>query len=255
MDQEGDYRKGLQENLHRSEEYEMESLENTLTIISKDPIMRAQAVESRRLARLARDRLGEHAPEGYGRIGHNTEDWLSPLKTSAVAMGDQLAPFGTSDTSLGSSKGEVSETEYRQPFAEVVDHPLVNRFLLGQARVLGYRGVFNSVKHAKNFVLKHFKGTANQEVYYQEEHHCASATRGGRGKQAEVRITKAAPGYYRAQQDLYVSTKGKELSHRSDGNEVVDVSRSQRMPGMEILVAVVVKRWQQSSYSWSIRLN
>ncbi len=35
-----------------------------------------------------------------------------------------------------------------------------------------------------------------------------------------------------------MSTTGKELSHRSDGNEVVDVSRSQRMPGMEILVAV-----------------
>ena len=130
------------------------------------------------------------------------------------------------------------ETEYRQPFPEVVNHPLVNRFLHGQARVLGYRCVFNSVKHAKNFVLKHFKGTANQEVYHQEEHHCASATWCGRGKQAEVRITKAAPGYYRAQQDLYVSTTGKELSHRSDGNEVVDVSRSQRMPGMEISEAV-----------------
>ena len=77
---------------------------------SLTPIMQAQAVESRRLARLARDQLGEYAPEGYGRIGDNTEDWLSPLNTSAVAMGDQLAPFGTSDTSLGSSKEKVSET-------------------------------------------------------------------------------------------------------------------------------------------------
>jgi len=102
---------------------------------------------------------------------------------------------------------------------------------------LSYRGVFNSIKHAKNFVLKHFKGTANQEVYHQEEHHCASAIWGGRGKQAEVRITKATPGYYCTQRELYVSTTGKELSHRSDGNEVVDVSRSQRMPGMETSVA------------------
>ncbi len=39
MDEEGNYRKGLQENLHRLEEYEMELSENTLTIISKDPIM------------------------------------------------------------------------------------------------------------------------------------------------------------------------------------------------------------------------
>ncbi len=31
-----------------------------------------------------------------------------------------------------------------------------------------------------------------------------------------------------------MNTRGKELSHRSDGNKVVDVSRSQRMPGMEI---------------------
>jgi hypothetical protein len=215
VDKEGDYRKGLQENLHRSEEYEMESPGNTLTTISEDPIMRAQAVESRRLARLARDRLGEYAPEGYGKIGDNTDDWLSPLNTSAAAMGDRLAPFGSSDTSLGSSKEEVSETEYRQPFAEVVDHPLVNRFLHGQARVLGYRAVFNSIKHTKNFVLKHFKGTATQEVYHQEEHHCASATWGGRGKQAEVRTTKAAPGYYRAQRDFYVNTTGKELFHSS----------------------------------------
>jgi hypothetical protein len=235
-DQDGDYRKGLQGTLQRSEEYEMELLENTLTI---DPIMRAQAVEARRLARLARDRLGEYATEGHGRIGATTDDWLSPLNTTAVVMGDQVAPFSTSDTSLGSSKEEVSATEYRQPFAEVLDHPLVNKFLHGQSRVLCYRGVFNSVKHAKNFVLKHFKGSVNQEVYHQEEHHCASATWGGRGKQAEVRIAKAAPGYYRDQRELYVT---KELSNRSDRNEVVDVLRSQRMPGMEILVPVVDTR-------------
>jgi hypothetical protein len=222
VDQDGDYRKGLQENLQRSEEYEMESLENTLT---NDPIMRAQAMESKRLARLARDRLGEYASEGNGRIGANTEDWLSPLNTTAAVMGDQAPPFGTSDTSLGSSKEEVLATEYRQPFAEVLDHPLVNKFLHGQSRVLCYRGVFNSVKHAKNFVLKHFKETVNQDVYHQEEHHCASATWGGRGKQAEVRIAKAAPGYYRDQRELYVTTTGKELSYRSDGNEVVDVLR------------------------------
>ncbi len=238
-DQDGNYRKGLQGNLQSSEEYEMESLENTLTI---DPIMRAQAVESRRLARLPRDRLGEYASEGYGRIGANTEDWLSPLNTTAAVMGDQVAPFGTSDTSLGSSKEEVSATEYRQPFAEVLDHPLVNKFLHGQSRVLCYRGVFNSVKHAKNFVLKHFKGTVNQEVYHQEEHHCASATWSSRGKQAEVQIAKAASGYYRHQRELYVTATGKELSHRSDRNEVVDVLRSQRMPGMEISVPVVDTR-------------
>jgi len=87
----------------------MESTKNTLTIISEDPIMRAQAVESRRLARLACD---------LGKTGDNTDEWLSPLNTSAAAMGDRLAPFGTSGTSLGSSQKEVSETEYRQPFAE-----------------------------------------------------------------------------------------------------------------------------------------
>jgi hypothetical protein len=48
----------------------MESLENTLRI---DPIMRAQAVEARRLARLAHDRLGEYATEGHGRIGATTD--------------------------------------------------------------------------------------------------------------------------------------------------------------------------------------
>jgi hypothetical protein len=157
-------------------------------------------------------------------------------------MGDQVAPFGRSDTSLGSSKEEFSATEYRQPFAEVLDHPLVNKFLHGQSRVLCYRGVFNSIKHAKNFALKHFKGSVNQEVYHHEEHHCASATWGGRGKQAEVRIAKAAPGYYQDQRELYVPTTGKELSHRSDRNELVGVLRSQKMPGMEISVPVVDTR-------------
>jgi hypothetical protein len=132
------------------------------------------------------------------------------------------------------SKEEVSATEYRQPFAEVSDHPLVNKFLHGQSRVLCYRGVFNSVKHAKNFVLKHFKGTVNHEVYHQEDHHCASATWGGRGKQAEVPITKAAPGYYRDQRELYVTTTGRALSPRSDRNDVV--------PGKEISVPVVDTR-------------
>jgi hypothetical protein len=238
-DQDGDYRKGLQGTLQRSEEYEMESLENTLTM---DPIMRAQAVEARRLIRLARDRLGEYATEGHGRIGVTTDAWLSPLNTTAAVMGDQVAPFCMSDASLGSSKDEVSATEYRQPFAEVLDHPLVNKFLHGQSRVLCYRGVFNSVKHAKNFVLKHFKGSVNQEVYHQEEHHCASATWGGRGKQAEVRIAKAAPGYYRDQRELYVTTTANDRSPRSDRNEVVDGLRSQKMPGKEISVPVVDTR-------------
>ncbi len=39
-----------------------------------------------------------------------------------------------------------------------------------------------------------------------------------------------------------MTTTGKELFHRSDRNEVVDVLRSQRMPGMEILVPVVDTR-------------
>ena len=231
-DQDGEYRKGLQGTLQRSEEYDMESLETTLTI---DPIMRAQAAEARRLASLARDRLGEYVTEGQGRIGTATDDWLSPHNTAAAVMGDQFAPLGTSDTSSGLSKEEVSATDYRQPFAEVLDHPLVNKFLHGQSRVLCYRGVFNSVKHAKNFVHKHFKGSVNHEVYHPEEHHCASATWGGRGKQAEVRIAKAAPGYYRDQRELYVTTPGKELPHRSDRN-------IQKRPGMEISVPVVDTR-------------
>ncbi len=57
-----------------------------------------------------------------------------------------------------------------------------------------------------------------------------------------VRIAKAAPGYYRNQWELYVTTTGKEPSHRSDRDEVVDVLRNQRMPGMEIPVPVVDRR-------------
>jgi hypothetical protein len=53
--------------------------------------------------------------------------------------------------------------------------------------------MFNNVKHAKSFYSKHFNGLDLQEVYHPQEHHCATATWGGRAKDAHVQIIKAIP--------------------------------------------------------------
>jgi hypothetical protein len=58
---------------------------------------------------------------------------------------------------------------------------------------MNYRGAFYNVKHAKPFCRKHFKSLDLQGVYHPQEHHCATATWGGRAKDAHVQIIKAVP--------------------------------------------------------------
>jgi hypothetical protein len=61
---------------------------------------------------------------------------------------------------------------------------------------MNYRAAFNTVKQAKAFRREHFNGLNLQAVYHPHEHHCATATWGGRAKGAHLRITKAPPGLF-----------------------------------------------------------
>jgi hypothetical protein len=62
--------------------------------------------------------------------------------------------------------------------------------------MMNYRAVFNNVKQAKAFCREHFNGLDLQAVYHPQEHHCATATWGGRAKDAHVHIIKALPGLF-----------------------------------------------------------
>ena len=98
---------------------------------------------------------------------------------------------------------EIDSTDYQQPKAFIPNRDVVTKLLQGQGKFIDYRSCFNSVKHAKNFCHKQFKGTQLQEVYHLQEHHCSTAICGGRGKNAYVLIHKADPRLYMAQSQMH----------------------------------------------------
>jgi hypothetical protein len=87
---------------------------------------------------------------------------------------------------------EVNRTNYRQPDALISDHPTVTDFLWSQGMMINYREAFYTVKQAK-VCREHFYCLNLQAVYHPQEHHCATATWGGRAKSAHVCIIKALP--------------------------------------------------------------
>ncbi len=105
---------------------------------------------------------------------------------------------------------EVDDTNYWQPDALIPDHPAVTNFLRSQGRTMNYRAAFNNVKQAKSFCQEHFNGLNLQAVYHPREHHCATATWGGRAKDAYVRIIKALPGLFQAQSQMHAQ-QGQEM--------------------------------------------
>ncbi len=108
------------------------------------------------------------------------------------------------DLCLGGAQGgtehvstmEVNKTNYCQPDALISDHPTVKIFLRSQGRTMNYRAAFNTVKQAKAFCWEYLNGLDLQVVYHPQEHHCATATWGGRAKGMHVRIIKAPPGLF-----------------------------------------------------------
>ncbi len=98
---------------------------------------------------------------------------------------------------------EVNKTDYQQPDALIPNHPAATNFLWNQGRTVNYRAAFNNGKQAKSFYREHFKGLELQGVYRPREHHCATVTWGGRGRDATIHIFKAIPGLFWAQ-SLYI---------------------------------------------------
>ncbi len=86
---------------------------------------------------------------------------------------------------------------------------------------MNYRAAFNTVKQAKAFCRKHFNGLNLQAVYHPQEHHCATATWGGRVKGVHVCRIKALSGLFRVQSQMHAQ-QGQDvlLNHR----EVVKAS-------------------------------
>jgi hypothetical protein len=91
---------------------------------------------------------------------------------------------------------EVDKTDYCQPDTLIPDHPAVTHFLWSQGRMMNYRAAFNTVKQAKSFFREHFNGLDLQAVYHPQEHHCATATWGGRVKDAHIFIVKVFLGLF-----------------------------------------------------------
>ncbi len=68
---------------------------------------------------------------------------------------------------------------------------------------MSYRASFNNVKQAKSFCWENFNGLDFQGVYHPREHHCATATWGGRAKDAHVHIIMALPGLFWVQSQMH----------------------------------------------------
>ncbi len=98
---------------------------------------------------------------------------------------------------------EFDKTNYPQLDTLIPDHPAVTNFLQSQGRTMNYRAAFNTVKQTKTFCREHFNGLDLQAVYYPQEHHCATATWGGRAKGMRVCIIKALSGLFQAQSQMH----------------------------------------------------
>jgi hypothetical protein len=105
---------------------------------------------------------------------------------------------------------EVNETDYCHPDALISDHPAVTNFLQSQGRTMNYRAAFNTVKKVKAFFQEHFNSLDLQAVYHPHEHHCATATWGGKAKDAHICIIKAPPGLFQVQSQMHAQ-QGQEV--------------------------------------------
>jgi hypothetical protein len=141
-------------------------------LVQHDPILWAQTIEAQRKAHIAMALLCQPKP--------------SQTLVDCCSGGAQ----GGTKCVLTM---EVNGTNYHQPDALISDHLAVTVFLQGQGRTMNYREAFNTVKQAKAFCREHFNSLDLQAVYYPQEHHCATATWGGRAKGMHVCIIKALP--------------------------------------------------------------
>jgi hypothetical protein len=130
-----------------------------------DPILRAQTIEARHKARAATELLRQPTPHQH----------LMPPCSEGAQEGSECVVTM-----------EVDKTNYGQMDTFIPDHPAVTNYFLESRRDNELRAVFNNVKQAKSFCREHFNGLNFQAVYHPWEHHCATATWGGRAKDAHV---------------------------------------------------------------------
>ncbi len=154
---------------------EVEALQPHKDVVLHDPILWAQTIEMQRKARVAMEILHQPMP-------HQT----------LVDLCSEGSQGGTERVLTM----EANKTDYHQPDAFVSDHPAVANFLWNQGRAMNYRAEFNTVKQAKAFCREHFNSLNLQAVYHPQEHHCATATWGGRAKGVHICIIKALPGLF-----------------------------------------------------------
>jgi hypothetical protein len=81
---------------------------------------------------------------------------------------------------------------------------------------MNYREGFNTVKQAKAFCQEHFNGLDLQAVCHPQEHHCATATWGGRTKGMHVCIIKTVPELFQAQSQMHAQLGQEVLLNQTE---------------------------------------
>ena len=109
---------------------------------------------------------------------------------------------------IGTEKPQVSSS-WHQRNAHVPNHPVVTQFLRGPERSMVYTGVFENIRHARNFAAKHFNG-----YYNSAEHHSATAEARGSGGNAHVIITKTTHADERAQEGALRQFQDRQTERR-----------------------------------------
>ncbi len=174
---------------------EVEAHQSHKDIVLHNPILQAQTIEVQRKAHVAMELLHQPTP-------HQT---LVDLCLKGARGGTKHVL--TTD---------VNKTNYHQPDALISDHPAVTNILWSQGRTMNYRAAFNTVKQAKAFCQEHFNGLDLQAVYHTKEHHCATATWGGRAKGAHVHIIKALPRLFQEQSQMHAQQGQDVLLNQRD---------------------------------------
>jgi hypothetical protein len=99
---------------------------------------------------------------------------------------------------------------------------------------MNHRGAYNNFKHAKSFCHMHFNGFDLQGVYHPQEQHCATATWGGRAKDAHVQIIKADPQMFRAQSQMHAQQDWEKPVSQGGGSKALNAVRVHQGSNTEI---------------------
>ncbi len=192
---------------------EVEALQPYDDLVQHDPILRAQTIAAQCKARVAMELLHQPTP-------HQT---LVDLRLEGAQGGTERV-----------MTMEAKKTNYPQLDALISDHPAVTNLLRSQGRTMNYREAFNTVKQAKALCWEHFNGLDLQAVYHPQEHHCATATWGGRVKGANIHIIKALPGLFQVQSQMRAQLGQDVLLNQTEVNKAFPTIEVQQGTNMQM---------------------